>query len=190
MTKSRLIAILLLTPLLSCTYFTLVPGNSSAAVKDAYRVKVDDAWNAHNLSDAVLWTQNGLGLDQLIFFPPADDGKALASPPSFQGKHLPVFKKSMTLLELPDLMKDSLLGLGYSEVIPGKVQPANMGDGKAVRMELTAKIENGATMKGFAVMSLKGERLYAVAFTAEETTYYRLVAPSADKVVTSISLIN
>jgi hypothetical protein len=190
MNKSTLPAFLLLIPLLSCTFFTLVPPNGSTTVKDVYKVNVESAWNAHQYSDALLWTQNGLGLDQLVFFNPAEDGKALASPLQWEGKRLPVYKKTMTMLELPDLMKESLLGIGYFEVTVEKVLPTVMSGGKALRMEYSAKMENGPTMKGFAVMCLKGERLYSVAFSAEETAYYPLVAPSAERVIASLTLVN
>lgn len=187
MTK-RLIALLLLVPLLSCTFFTLVPPNSTVTVKDTYAVRTETAWNTHNVSDAVLWTQHGINLDHLMFFPPTEDGKSLLSLGITSGKKLPPFKKTMNLLELPDLMKDSLLGMGFAEVSSEKVQQATLDGNRALRMEFIGRHENGPKMKGFAVMSVKGDRLYATAFFAEETAYYPLVAPSAEKVIASITL--
>lgn len=172
----------------ACAHYTLMPGNSSVNVVDAYNVKIESPWNAKAIGSAQLWTQYGQNLDSLLFFRPADDGKPPLAVATDSGKEMPKFKKSMTFLEFPELVRSSLTNVGYLDIDIFRSEPAKLGEAKALRIDFTMKTESSPRLKGFAVMSVKEERLFSVMFMAEESTYYPLVAPSAEKLIASLAL--
>ncbi|MBF0269030.1 MAG: hypothetical protein HQL44_10615 [Alphaproteobacteria bacterium] len=178
----------LLAVLPSCTYYTLVPASSAVTIADAYRVEVDAPWNSRTVGNSILWTQHGQNLDSLLFFKPAGDGEPAAAAPSQHGKAMPRYKKGMSFVEFPELMRTSLANFGYSDIQISRTEPSTLGGARALRLDFTMRTNNSPLLKGFAVMGVKEEKLYSVMFMAEETTYYPLVAPSAEKVVARTTL--
>ncbi len=189
MKKTSLFLLALIFPLFSCTYYSLVPANNTVNIADAYSVKIDAPWNSRTIGSANLWTQHGQSLDSLMFFRPAEDGNAPVDVVTEHGKEMPKYKEGMTFIEFPELVRSSLSNVGYLDIQMIRTEPSTLGGVKALRLDFTLKTASNPRLKGFALMGVKEEKLYSVMFMAEETTYYPLVAPSAEKVVASLALL-
>ncbi|TAN56456.1 MAG: hypothetical protein EPN26_03870 [Rhodospirillales bacterium] len=190
MKKSPIFMLLLILPLFSCTFYSLVPENTTLNVSDAYRVKIEAPWNARTLGSAVILTQYGQNLDSLVFFYPAGDGQPPLTVVTEHGKKMPSFKKTMTMVEFPELLKSSLANIGYLDIQIERMEPSVLDEIKALRIDFQMKTEHGPQLKCFAFMGTRKEKLYAILFTAEKSTYFPLVSSNAEKVIASLNLIN
>ncbi|MBF0167962.1 MAG: hypothetical protein HQL45_10065 [Alphaproteobacteria bacterium] len=124
-----------------------------------------------------------------MFFTATEDGKRLMDTPFMSEKKGPTFKKGMTFLEFPDLLNGVLASLQFVDVRITKMTPSELGDAKALRMDFTMKTENGPNLKGFARMANKNDRLLFILFYSEESTYYPLVAPEAERITAELRLL-
>ncbi|CAA6603972.1 hypothetical protein MTBLM1_20091 [Rhodospirillaceae bacterium LM-1] len=175
--------------LCSCTYYSLVEGRAKHTVNDTYVIRTESPWNARSLGSATILSQHGQNLDSLIFFRPTADGEAPLVINTEYGKKMPIFKKGTSFIELPDLMKSSLMAAGYDDVLIQRTENALMDGNKALRVDFTMKMRAGPLLKGFSMMSIKKDTLFTVMFMAEETTYFPMVAKDAESLVASVSLL-
>lgn len=187
----RTFALVALACLLSaCVQFTLVEKSKRVTFDDTYSLAPQIAWSKHSEGDVELWTVDGPLLQELIFFTGIANGKPLFPPqPQAKEKELPVFSEKMTALEVRDLLVATLSRRNQFSVETKDLRPWQFGNIDGFRFGLSLVTEDGLNKQGFAVGTIRNDKLYLIAFSAAEVHYYGKYKGTVEQLLGSIEVI-
>ncbi len=87
--------------------------------------------------------------------------------------------------DFAEFVTDTVAALGYKRVETSKLRAAKFGASSGVRMDLSAKTENGLDMKGTAEIATANGKLYLVLYIAPAEHYYAATLPEVESVLAS-----
>ena len=176
--------------LTACVQFTLVEQAKRVTFDDTYSLAPQIAWSKHAEGDVELWTVDGPLLQELFFFSGVADGKPLF-PATVQSKEkeLPVFDDKMTALEVRDLLVATLSRRNQFKVETTNLRPWQFGNVEGFRFELSLVTDDGLNKQGFAVGTIRNDKLYLIAFSAAEVHYYGKYKDTVENLLGSIQMI-
>lgn len=141
------------------------------------QVTAGNSWNSAPSKDTPAsrsasrtWTQDGLLLDRLMLIPGIRDGESVFESPD-KSAALPVFKVDMLPSEIEELIVSSIAGiLGESGTVAGSAnsRPQMFGDLGGHMFDLVSSTNDGADQRGMVGTFVTDDRLYVVAFLAQE----------------------
>ena len=176
--------------LTACVQFTLVEQSKRVTFDDTYSLAPQIAWSKHAEGDVELWTVDGPLLQELFFFSGIADGKPLF-PATAQSKEkeLPAFDEKMTALEVRDLLVATLSRRNQFSVETTNLRPWQFGNVDGFRFELSLVTDDGLIKQGFAVGTIRNDKLYLIAFSAAEVHYYGKYKDTVENLLGSIQMI-
>ena len=187
----RTFTLIALTCLLSaCVQFTLVEKSKRVTFDDTYSLAPQIAWSKHAQGDVEQWTVDGPLLQELIFFSGIKKGKPLFPPqPQAKEKELPVFSDKMTALEVRDLLVTTLSRRNLFSVETTNLRPWQFGNIDGFRFGLSLVTDDGLNKQGFAVGTIRNDKLYLIAFSAAEVHYFGKYKDTVEQLLSSIEVI-
>lgn len=152
------------------------------------------AWNKSPFKPSPIagsqsWTNNGEGLDRVMFIPGVESGKPMFR--SFKENSMPVYDSGMLPVELSEFVEASLTkwyGEGQVDIEVSNLAPASIDNSKGIRFDISYMAPIGYPVKGKAVVLQKDEKLYIVIFTAAEQHYFDLYEKTVDQMFESIKI--
>lgn len=173
-----------------CAHYTLIEAGNKVEVGQAFRVDPEISWSMTKENGVIIWTVDGPGLERLIFFPGIDDGAPLfKTSPGQKAEKMPIFKASMTFLEVMDLLEATLVQKQFHQFGKQNLRPATIGEHEGFRVDFSYASKAGLEYKGFAAGAIKDGRLYLVMYTGTALHYYEKYAAAAENIVKSIELL-
>ena len=182
--------------LYACVNYALVPP-ARTTVAGSYSVAPTVAWNKSTLHGDERWTIDGNTLQELVFVSATDGKQILSSPlggptlsdPAIRpsNEKLPVYRKSMTVLDIKELVEASITQLGAVNLATTNFRAPKFGNTDGFRFDLSFARKNGLREKGFVVGAQVGEQLHLIIFIAAATYYYERDLPEAERIVQSIA---
>ena len=198
MIASRLVALLALLFLASCTYYSAVsPG--STPIGGAMTVQSGLTWAKVNkpAPDNVIfsnvgyvetWTIDGEPLESLVFFAGVPDGVPLVDLPENKGAPLSPFHGSMTPSEVMELFETMVTRVTGSAVARSRdLRPAKLGSADGFRFEIDYALKDDVDRTLSAVGTIRNGRLYLVALQGTKLYHYQKYLPEFEKIVASAS---
>jgi hypothetical protein len=163
--------------------FTLLgPGRHS--IGGAYSVEPQRSWSRLVLDQSEVWTIDGPLLDELHLIHGLADGNALL--PAGGEQRPPVYRQGMAPGEIMELVTDSLVAAGAVDVEPTGLRPVDFGTLPGFRFELRYLDAAGLAKQGFAVGTVRDDRLHLVLFTAAREHYFPLHRGTVERLIGSI----
>jgi hypothetical protein len=144
-------------------------------LRDKLVVTVDQPWNQfeRGLGDNTpTWTQDGITVDALRFYPGLKDGELLAPTPAQDKGAKPLaFKRTMQPREVVALFEALHARDGAFTLV--RVAPDAFAGGDGMRFEFTLvrKVDE-VTLQGVGWLTVKDGALYAITFTAPKLAFY------------------
>ncbi|HSI58660.1 MAG TPA: hypothetical protein VLA16_13970 [Ideonella sp.] len=190
-TRHRLAALLVTLLIAGCAAVSKVEVGQTL-VGDRLVIQVDSAWNRfeRGLADNTpTWTQEGITVDALQFYPGVKDGEEIAPPLRDGQKKQPLtFKASMQPVEIVALFQ-ALHSRDGSSFELQKIEPAEFVGVRGFRCEFAVirKIDD-VRLRGMAYGAVRDGRLYLISYTAPRLGFYAKYAARAEAIARSASL--
>ncbi|MBM3524493.1 MAG: hypothetical protein FJX57_16205 [Alphaproteobacteria bacterium] len=195
----RSVTLLALLALGSCAPFMLVPAAQQQDVRGAFTIDVFRPWNRVNPQAAGAdqgptesWTIDGPGLDQLLMLVGVANGDPLLKPvqpatSSQPREPLPPFRAGMAANEVMELFEATLVRLFQTTLFETKnLRPARLGDSEGFRFDYAYTAKDNIDRHGLAVASVRGDRLYVVAFHGPRVHHFPAFRDEVDRMIASI----
>ena len=182
----RPLAVALAFALGACAQFTKV-GPDEVMVSDAIEVRTPIAWSRLVRHQNEIWTIDGTGLEELRFAVGIEDDT-----PAFAlsgDAKLPVFRSNMTPVEVAELVVASLSVIGFPDTETSNLRPVTVGGARGFRFELTTVAKDGLELQGFAVGTVRSEKLYLVIYSGAKLYYFDRYRPAVEKMIRSIRFL-
>jgi hypothetical protein len=170
----------------ACTQFALVEPQKPVTLGSAYTIEPHVAWSRTSTGPRELWTIDGPLLDSVRFFNGLVDGDSLFEPTVARTDQLPLYRKSMTPLEIRDFVFASLNRAGYEKLATDDLRVADFGGDQGFRFEHRFATEDGLRKKGFFIGAINNGRLYLIEFAAPEIYYYEKHRATVERMIGSI----
>jgi hypothetical protein len=191
MTRTLTALVLAAALVAGCTTISKVEGEQ--AVGERMTVQVTEAWNKVEFPGSKqpfeIWTQEGVFLDQLRFWPGIKPGQALvvlpssATPAGQKAPRVPTYATGMSPDQLVALF-EILYSNDGSAVTVTRVEPAVFAGATGVRFQFTiARKSDDLQLGGAGWVVVRGGELYAATFTAPNLAFWPKLLPKAEAVV-------
>jgi len=185
--------------LTACAHYTLVEPEKWD-MGSSYSVEPQIAWSRATQRNIEIWTVDGPSLSAIHFFNGIGDGQTLFP---YYGKQsrkekLPAFKKYMTANEVQEFVVDSMMapypispvgpnmmGIGVQAI---HLRPYKFGHYAGFRFELSFLSEAGLEYEGFAVGTIKDDKLFLICYSGVREYYYPKYKEYAEKIIVSIDM--
>jgi len=184
--KRGLISVLLICGLAACNTYTLVKAGSSQDLANGASVVPERTWSKAGSGKYQTWTIDGPALHAINIAAGISDGEALAEKRPGQTQKDPVFRDTMTPLEVVELYRDTLLGRKLADFEYSNLTPANVGGKQGFRFDFTYKTASGLDMKGFAKAVIDEEKLFFIAYSGAGMYYFPKHEGDALQVIESL----
>lgn len=188
-TKFFLVAAAVVFVLTGCTHYSLVPPNERISVANSFSVDTNVAWSMAKESGVVIWTADGPGLQELIFFPGIVPGAPLIKIQGQDSKKMPTYENTMTFLEIVDLVEATFSKLSYYKFEKQHLKPQVIGGEDGFRFEFNYVSKDGLDYTGFAAGAVKNQKLYLVLYTGTSLHYYGKYASEADYIINNLKIL-
>ena len=176
--------------LAGCGVYRLVESGHRITVGECFRVDPEIAWSMTKDVGVVVWTVDGRGLEQLLFFPGVKDGAPLiARKQSGKSQPMPTYEDSMTLLEVVDLLEATMARLNYHQFAKQNLRPAPIGGLDGFRVDFSFVSEQGLEYRGEAVGATKDHKLYLVMYMGTALHYYDRYKTTVDRIITGMEIL-
>lgn len=188
-TRCRRALLLLLVLLVTgCAQFKLANSGEQIKLGDAFTFTPQREWSRLDLGDIELWTVDGSLLDEMIVYKGVEDGENLLVPnPQVKNPDdFPVFQKTMSALEVRDLLEATFARTLEVDLQSYDMKPWKFGDTSGFRFEYNFTSKVGLRMRGFTVGAVYEEKLYMIVFSAAELHYYKAFEGEFEQIVASI----
>jgi hypothetical protein len=162
----------------------LAEPNKRVTAAEVYSVQPATAWNRMGGYSTEQWTMDGTSLQSIVFFRGIADGKPMFR--QAKDKTLPVFRSSMTPIEIKDLFATSMSRLDYQNLKVRKFRPAKVGGVNGFRFDFSLTTEGGLKKRGFAVGAIRNKTLYFVFYWGTRLHYYAKNRRDAERVIGSL----
>jgi hypothetical protein len=201
---SRIIVLLALLGLASCTPFRLVPPGP-LTVEHTFVVDVPHAWNAVSGDRAVLMTMDGPTLDAVVFHPGIEDGKTLFYKVDLEAQQNPLlvwagiekdlvsyrFRKDMSEHELMDLYIASATKMGDHKIsfAAANLAPFTLGGKPGFRFDYTVTAPDGVHRRGMVVGAVVDEKLSMIDYRGTSLYHFEKHKPAVDAMIASLRFV-
>ena len=151
-------------------------GDTRKVARSDLRVTAPEDWNRETrrpTSRSEVWTQEGLGLTELMFYANIRDGETLFKRNQRKRNPLPEFDKDMLLTDLVEWYEDTAnVTLGGSLFQIEEVKPAKLGAYDGVHFRYSYTGGDNVARLGEARAAIVNERLYLITFEAPRVHYF------------------
>ncbi|MBW2005207.1 MAG: hypothetical protein JRI72_11490 [Deltaproteobacteria bacterium] len=185
----RLFAILLFLCIAGCNLYSLVRSDREIQVGTIFKVTSPINWSKWKFGAVETWTIDGPRLQRLMFFKGVEDGQSLFQIIGGNEKSVPIYKSSMTPLEIMELIESSLARTGGYNVVTKDLRPYKLGGLDGFRFEFSYTIRNGLKYNGFVVGAKKHNRLLAIMYVGTALYHYEKHIDDAEKIVSSVVIL-
>ncbi len=186
MIARRLSAAILLAVLAGCASIAKVE-TGPRTIGERLTVQIDGPWNQVNapgLGPAIIWTMEGLPVDQLMIYTGVRDGAAINATPRGSTKSFN-FRATMEPEEI-EAMFEAMLTQDGSSMKLTKLEPAPFGGQRGYRFEfdLVRKKDN-VHIAGIAYGAISKRELFAIVYVAPRLTFFPRHVASVVKIAES-----
>jgi hypothetical protein len=138
-------------------------------------------------TSGTVWTVDGLGLDELRFYPDIASGHPLLSS---RDDGVPVYSSTMLPDDVVELFASSLGRAGFRQVHTSDVKPTLLGTVPALTFHLAFTNPDGLEMEGLALAAQRGGSLDAMLFIAPREYYFDRYAATVKALFSSTEFKN
>lgn len=171
--------------LAGCASVSAVPAGTRVDVGDGVSVAADPAWNQIRYGKSLLWTGNGIGLDEMRFTTGIKDGKPLYGAAA---KDTPLYNATMPPSDIADLVVTMMGRSGLQNVRASRLTPCPFGAGTGFCFDVTFLNADGLEMKGKVLAGRKGTNLELIEFRAPSEYYFGVMAAPAQRLFASVQM--
>lgn len=171
-----------------CVSYSLVTKGKNIDVGSVYKVESPITWSSLKESGIETWTVDGPQLQRLVFFKGVEAGKPLIKMSGDKYKNMPVYKNSMTPLEITELFEATLSRLGLTQIETKDLRPDKFASLEGFRFEFSYLTENGLKYDGFVIGAQQGSRLLAIMYIGTELYHYGKYLEDVEKIVSSVEI--
>jgi hypothetical protein len=133
-------------------------------------------------TSGTVWTIDGLGLDELRFYPAIEAGHPLYSA---NDATLPKYDASMLPDDVAEFFASTLGHAGFRQVKASDLKPKQFGSQSGFEFHLAFTTPDGLEMKGLVLASQHAKQLDAILFMAPGEYYYDRYAADIEKLFAS-----
>lgn len=170
----------------SCTAYQLVKSGKHS-VGGLYTFETDHDWSKHVYGPYITLTLDGPTLQFVHFTDGIKDKEFLFQ--ELPGKKLPPYKKSMTVLELRDFIRDSFISIGAEQFELQSFEPYDFVKTPGFKASFTFLTEEGLAKRGEIVGTQKDDKLYTISYVAASLHYYGKTRGIYDAILQSVKPI-
>ena len=135
-----------------------------------------------------IWTIDGLGLDELLFFSGVGAGSPLLRIPGVAPKDIVLYNTTMLPDDVMDMIAGTLGKAGDQQLRTSALRPVPFGAVTGFRFDLAFTTEDGLQMKGMALFAQRRKKLDVILFLAPSEYYYDQYAPTVEKIFSSVQV--
>ncbi len=147
--------------------YRLVEPEKRVDLFDTYSVDPQIPWSGKILRDGILWTIDGANLEQIVFSEAVEDGESFLN-----DEKAPKFNKEMNVIELSEMLTDSLKIKNWFEIKTSNLKPADLGPFKGFRFDVKMVNANGLPYNGSIAGAIINEKLYLIYYLGVSLHYY------------------
>ena len=151
-------------------------GDSRKVARSDLVVTAPEDWNRSTqrpTSRSEIWTQDGVGLTELMFYARIKDGETLFQRNQRKRNPMPEFDKDMLLTDLVEWYEDTAnVALGGSLFRIEEVMPAKLGGYDAVHFRYSYTGGDNVARLGEARAAIVDEKLYLISYEAPRLHYF------------------
>ncbi len=134
----------------------------------------------------VIWTIDGVGLNELRFYTAIAPGRPLMTIPGVQFRDLGKYEGTMLADDVMNLFASTLDKAGHQQIRTAALRPAPFGAVTGFRFDFSYVTMDGLQMKGMALAAQRGGRLDYIIFTAPAEYYFDRYAPTVEQIFGSV----
>ncbi len=177
---------LLICGLAACNTYTLVKAGSPQDLTSAAQVVPERTWSKAGSGKYQTWTIDGPALHGISISAGIADGEPLFE--KFPGQSFtdPVFKDTMSPLEVVELYRDALQARKFADFAYTNLVPADVGGKQGFRFDFSYKTQSGLEMKGFAKAVIEDEKLFFISYFGAGVYYFPKHEQDAQQVIDSL----
>jgi hypothetical protein len=192
MRLSRLAALGFVTLLAGCASYTAVNPDAPASVGDNVSVSPQIAWGQAPFPGftGTLWTEDGAGLDSLMFFTGIEPGKPLINVNGVSKDDVRVYQANMLPDDVMELLVSNFGKLSFEQVHASNLRPSPFGGATGFRFDLAFATKDGLNMKGTALAAQRGGKLDLILYIAPSEYYYDHYVATVEKIFASVMAPN
>ena len=151
-------------------------GDARKVARSDLVVTAPEDWNrstSRPTSRSEVWTQDGVGLTELMFYAKIKDGETLFQRNQRKRNPMPEFDKDMLLTDLVEWYEDTAnVALGGSLFRIDEVKPAKLGGYDAVHFSYSYTGGDNVARLGEARAAIVDEKLYLISYEAPRLHYF------------------
>ncbi len=182
--------IVVVSILSSCAKYQLVASGHRVTVGGCFRVDPEIAWSMTKEEGVFIWTVDGPGLEQLIFFPGVKDGTPLIDRKKRgDSPQMPLYKSSMTLLEVVDLLEETMARLDFQQFEKQNLRPETIGGLDGFRVDFSFVSKQGLNYRGMAIGAGKDRNLYLVLYMGTALHYFDKYEMLVDRLIKNMEIL-
>lgn len=183
------IVVLVLSVCLGCSQYSLIKTGQTIQLGQAFQIKTSGQWSKMTIQGLENWTVDGPLLERLIFFEGVEDGQPLFPETNSQKDDLPLYKSSMNVLEVQDLIEASLVRIGAHKVEIINIRPDHFGSLEGFRLNFRFMNKSGLEYKGLVVGAKRRGRLLAIMYLGTALYYYQKYLPEVEEMIASVKIL-
>lgn len=198
----KLLSLLLVLAASACAPYHLIPAGPVEFPGKHTSVQTDIPWNARNDDAVYTWTQDGPGLENMIFHLEVEDGKTIAKSLDKEAQQNPLlvlvgqvpdevsfrFNRAMTEPEIMDLFVASFGKITQTPVTATNLRPATLGGHPGFRFDYAFTGRDEVRRKGFAVGAVVEGKLTLVHYYGTELYHFEKYRAAAEQVIASLQI--
>lgn len=186
MTRTLAVLALAAALLAGCTQFALVEPQKPVRLGDAYEIDPQVKWSRLSTGPRELWTIDGPLLNRVLFFNGLIGGDPLFEIKQDINEPRPLFRASMSPLEIRDFIVASLPREGFIDLTTQDMRPFDFGGDQGFRFDFSYATEDGLKNRGIAVGAVNRNRLYLIVYVAPEIHYFTQHRATFDRMLQSL----
>jgi len=141
------------------------------------------SWASIKVPTGPTWTVDGLGLNELHFYPDIESGRPLVS--SASSDQMPKYDASMLPDDVAELFTGTLGRTGYRQVHATALTPQQFGADTGFTFQLAFTTPDGLEMKGLVLADQHAKELDAILFLAPGEYYFDHYSATVSKLLAS-----
>lgn len=173
----------------ACSQFALIEPEKPVTIAGTYVLDPQIAWSRISDGELEMWTVDGPLLNHVRFYNGIVDGEPLLHLRGIAADSLPRFRKSMSPLEVRDLVVATFARDGLLNVATHDLRPTPFGPDDGYRFEYTYQTRDGLKKKGFAVGTIHDGRLFLIVYSAPEIFYFDRYKDVVERMIGSLRAV-
>lgn len=173
--------------LAGCASVTPIDPGKTMAVGDGVSLTPDREWNQIKLGSILVWTIDGIGLDEVRIHTGLAMGRAIY-PVMGMSDRLGRLSETMLPNDIQDLLVRTMSQEGLDNVRADDLTPCAFGGLTGFCFQTSFSDKAGLEMKGKAIAARNGKKLELIEFRAPADFYFDHAAPAVGQLFASISV--